>query len=146
MKSKLHIAALIATGSLVLTSLAEAAELTVTVSDFRNTKGHLLLSVVDSEAGWNNQAKPVAAEKLVVAEKATDGKSLQVKFTLPAGKYAVQVLHDENEDGKLDFNERGIPTEGHGTSNNPVVMRRPHFSEAVFELKESPTEIVVRLL
>src|SRR5688500_3159345 len=135
MKSKLHIAVLIAMGSLALTSLATAADLTVTVNDLRNTKGHLLVSVVDSEAGWNNQAKPVAGEKLVVAEKATDGKSLEVKFTLPAGKYAVQVLHDENENGKLDFNEMGIPAEGHGTSNNPVVMRRAHFSETVFELK-----------
>ena len=145
MKSKLHIGVLIAMGSLVLTSLATAAELTVTISDLRNTKGHLMVSVVDSEAGWNNQAKPVAGEKLVVAEKATDGKSLQVKFTLPAGKYAVQVLHDENENGKLDFNSMGIPAEGHGTSNNPVEMRRPHFSETVFDLPESPTAIVVRL-
>jgi uncharacterized protein (DUF2141 family) len=145
MKSKLHIASLLATGSLLLSSLAQAGELTVTVSDFRNTKGHLLLSVLDSEAGWNGQASPVAAEKLVVADKAADGKSLQLKFTLPAGKYAVQVLHDENENGKLDFNQMGIPSEGHGTSNNPVVMRRPHFSEAVFELGESPLGIVVRL-
>jgi uncharacterized protein (DUF2141 family) len=146
MKTKLHFTALIVSSALALTvPLAMAADLTVTVNDLRSTQGELLISVVDSEEGWNNQATPVAAEKLVVAEKSADGKSLQVKFTLPAGKYAVQVLHDENENGKMDFNTLGIPTEGHGASNNPVVMRRPHFSETVFELEESPTAIEVKM-
>jgi uncharacterized protein (DUF2141 family) len=146
MKTKLKVTALIVASALAFTvPLAMAADLTVTVNELRSTKGHLLVSVVDSEEGWNNQSKPVAAEKLSVAEKSTDGKSLQVKFTLPAGNYAVQVLHDENENGKMDFNTLGIPTEGHGASNNPVVMRRPHFSETVFELKEAPTAIVVQM-
>jgi uncharacterized protein (DUF2141 family) len=146
MKIKLKFTAVIVATTLALTvPLAMAADLTVTVKDLRSTKGHLLVSVVDSEEGWNNQSKPVAAEKLVVAEKTADGKSLQVKFTLPAGKYAVQVLHDENENGKMDFNNLGIPAEGHGASNNPVVMRRPNFSETVFELKEAPTAIDVQL-
>jgi uncharacterized protein (DUF2141 family) len=146
MNTKLKFTALIASSALAFTvPLAMAAELTVTVSDLRNTQGQLLVTVVDSEAGWNNQSKPVAAEALKVADKTRDGKSLQVKFTLPAGQYAVQVLHDENENGKLDFNSMGIPAEGHGASNNPVVMRRPHFSETVFELKEEPAAIVVQL-
>ena len=146
MKTKPHLTALILSSALALAvPFAMAADLTVTVNDLRSTKGDLLVSVVNSEEGWNNQATPVAAEKLAVAEKSTDGKSLQVKFTLPAGKYAVQVLHDENENGKMDFNTLGIPTEGHGASNNPVVMRRPHFSETVFELKESPTAIEVQM-
>lgn len=146
MKTKLQFTTLIIASALALTvPLAMAADLTVTVSDLRSTKGDLLVSVVDSEAGWNNQAKPVAAEKLAVADKIGNDKSLQVKFTLPAGKYAVQVLHDENENGKMDFNNLGIPAEGHGASNNPVVMRRPLFSETVFELKESPAAIVVQM-
>lgn len=145
MKSKLHFTTLITTGALALASFARAAELTVTISDFRNTKGVLLLSLVDSEVGWNNQVKPVAEEKLVVADKVTDNKRLQVKFTLPPGKYAVQVMHDENDNGKMDLNFMGIPKEGHGASNNLVVMRRPNFSEAVFALEDTPTEIVVHL-
>ena len=143
MKSRLPVYALIATGSL-LAPLAQAAELTVTINDIRNNKGHLLVSIVDSEAGWNNQAKPVAAEKLLVAEK-IDGKSLKLKFVLPAGKYALQVMHDENDNGKMDINPLGIPIEGYGYSNNPVVMRRAHFSETVFDLEEKPTAIAVIL-
>lgn len=145
MKTRFKSLALAATGAWALSSLAAAAELTVTISDFRDNQGQLLVSVVDSEAGWNNQAKPVAAQQLVVADKIGDSKSLQLKFTLPAGKYAVQVLHDANSNGELDFNEMGIPKESYGSSNNPVVMRRPYFSETVFELKDASTDIAVRL-
>jgi uncharacterized protein (DUF2141 family) len=143
--ARLNILALFATSALVPSSPAIAADLTVTISHIPNTKGVLLLSVVDSEAGWQFQAKPVAQEKLVVAENIRQDKSLQLKFSLPAGQYAVQVVHDENGNGKLDTNFMGIPSEGYGYSNNPVVMRRAYFKETVFELEESPKAIVVRL-
>lgn len=32
--------------------------------------------------------------------------------------YALAVIHDENMNGKLDANPRGIPTEGYGFSND----------------------------
>lgn len=143
MKSRLHLYALIA--GTMMAPLAKAADLTVTIGEFRSTQGSLLLTVVDSEAGWNYQAKPVAQEKLLVSEKLAKGKNLELKFTLPAGKYAVQVLHDENDNGKMDTNMLGIPSESYGYTNNPVVMRRAHFSETVFELKEPSTAVTVRL-
>ena len=95
--------------------------------------------------GWNNQEKPVAQDKVVVAEKVTADRTLVLHFDLPAGKYAVQVMHDENDNGKLDANFMGIPIEGYGFSNNPQVMRRAYFSEAAFEVKDAATAIVVRL-
>ena len=42
-----------------------------------------------------------------------------LQFNLPAGNYAVQVMHDENENNKLDTNFMGMPIEGYGFSNNP---------------------------
>ena len=41
-----------------------AGELTVTITDIREAQGSLMVSVVDSDAAWNNQAKPVAAKKI----------------------------------------------------------------------------------
>jgi uncharacterized protein (DUF2141 family) len=82
----------------------------------------------------------VAAQKI-----AASGKEVVLKFDLPAGEYAVQVLHDENDNGKLDTNFMGMPTEGYGFSNNPQVMRRAHFDEAKFPLGEAAASIVVRL-
>ena len=104
-----------------------SGELIVTITDIREAQGSLMAAVVDSDAAWNNQAKPVSAQKVA----ATKGE-MTLKFAdLPAGKYAVQVMHDENGNNQLDANFLGIPSEGYGFSNNPNVMRRAHFSEAV---------------
>ena len=99
-----------------------------------------MLKLVDSDAAWNSQAKPVAARKVAAAKG-----EMQFKFSvLPEGVYAVQVMHDENDNDKLDTNFLGIPSEGYGFSNNPQVMRRATFEEARFELKADAT-ITIRL-
>jgi uncharacterized protein (DUF2141 family) len=140
MKSHLLISALIASSAIGALPIAQAGELTVTISDIRNPKGTLMVAVEKSDAGWNDEEKPVAAQKI-----AASGKEVVLKFDLPAGEYAVQVLHDENDNGKLDTNFMGMPTEGYGFSNNPQVMRRAHFDEAKFPLGEAAASIVVRL-
>jgi uncharacterized protein (DUF2141 family) len=140
MKSQLLISALIASASVAAMPLARAGELTVTISDIRNAKGSIMVSVVSTDAAWNNQEKPVAARKIAAAEK-----EVVLKFDLPAGDYAVQVMHDENENGQLDTNFMGMPIEGYGFSNNPQVMRRAHFDEAKFALGATAAAIIVRL-
>jgi uncharacterized protein (DUF2141 family) len=140
MKSQLLISALIASASVAAMPLARAGELTVTISDIRNAKGSIMVSVVSTDAAWNNQEKPVAARKIAAADQ-----EVVLKFDLPAGDYAVQVMHDENENGKLDTNFMGMPIEGYGFSNNPQVMRRAHFDEAKFALGATAASIIVRL-
>lgn len=115
---------------MVLAAGARSGELTVTVTDIRAAEGTLMVSVADSDAAWNNQAKPVAATKVNAAKG-----EVTLKFPgLPDGKYAVQVMHDQNDNGKLDSNFLGIPSEGYGFSNNPNLLRRAHFDEAQFVL------------
>lgn len=140
MKTQLLISALIASASIGAMPIAQAGELTVTISDIRAAKGTIMVAVEKSDAGWNDQEKPVAAQKI-----AASGKEVVLKFDLPAGEYAVQVLHDENDNGKLDTNFMGMPVEGYGFSNNPQVMRKAHFDEAKFALGEAAAAIVVRL-
>jgi uncharacterized protein (DUF2141 family) len=64
---------------------------------------------------------------------------------LPPGQYAVQVMHDENDNGKFDTNFVGLPIEGYGFSNNPQVMRRANYDEARFDLGPDGGSVVVRL-
>lgn len=62
------------------------------------------------------------------------------------GVYAVTVLHDRNDNRKLDKNPLGIPREAWGVSNNvrPRV-RAPRFEDARFRLEQDLTiEIRVR--
>jgi len=120
---------------------AQAGELAVTITDIRESQGLLMVSVVNSDAAWNNQAKPVAAQKIA----AIKGEMTLDFPDLPPGKYAVQVMHDENGNNKLDANFLGIPSEGYGFSNNPNVMRRAHFDEAAFEVGADKTVITIHL-
>jgi len=120
---------------------ASAGELTVTITDIRESQGSIMVSVVDSDAGWNSKAKPVAAQKVAAAKG-----EMTLKFgDLPAGQYAVQVMHDQNDNNKLDTNFLGIPSEGYGFSNNPNVMRRAHYDEARFDVGSEAKGITIRL-
>ena len=140
MKLHLILSSLIAAGITVPATLAHAGELTVKITDIRASKGTLLVAVVNTEAAWNNQEKPVAQEK-----RAVTGKEMELKFDLPAGSYAVQIHHDENDNGKMDSNFMGIPVEGYGFSNNPQVMRKAYLSEAKFEVAAAATAVTIRL-
>ena len=65
-----------------------------------------------------------------------NGRATFTFSNLPEGKYAVNILHDENKNGKID---KGfiLPIEGVGFSNYPAIglRNRPKFSKASFELK-----------
>jgi uncharacterized protein (DUF2141 family) len=127
--------------ALLASAQAVGADLTVTVTDLRSTSGSVGLSLVDTAAGWDGQAKPIKRQKQPI-------QGSNVVFTLqdlPAGEYALSVIHDENDNGKLDTNFIGMPTEGYGFSNNPKVMRKATFEEARFELAADGAAITVRL-
>lgn len=125
----------------VLAAVASAGELDVTITDIREPKGYLLVALVNSDAAWNNEARPVAAQKVPAARG-----EVKLRFEgLAPGKYAVQVMHDENENDQLDTNFLGIPTEGYGFSNNPNVMRKAHFDESKFDVGAEAASITIRL-
>ena len=124
-----------------LAAVANAGELTVTITDIREAKGFLMVALVNSDAAWKNEDKPVAAQRVAAAQG-----EVKLKFKdLALGSYAVQVMHDENENNQLDTNFLGIPTEGYGFSNNPNVMRKAHYDEARFEIGAEAANITIRL-
>lgn len=121
--------------------LAQAADLAITVTDVRVQQGSLRIAVVDSEAGWSDGGTPVAG-----TVRKTQGGEETFHFSgLAPGRYAVMVMHDQNDNGKLDSNFMGMPTEGYGFSNNPAEMRKPTFEEARFELEAAGSAITVHL-
>lgn len=135
-----HIALLAAT-LLAGAGAAQAADLTITVTDIRSTDGWIGIEVVDAAAAWNGEAAAVMRQRLPAS-----ATPVVFRFSgLPAGRYAVQVLHDENGNGKLDANFLGMPTEGYGFSNNPRVLRKPTFEEAGFDLADAGGEMTIQL-
>ncbi|WP_424366478.1 DUF2141 domain-containing protein, partial [Maribacter sp.] len=88
--------------------------LTIKVKELRNSKGVVQFTLYNKE-GSIPDTKFKAFYKMGKA-KISNGASTITLSDLPKGRYAINVLHDENEDGKID---KGLilPTEGIGFSN-----------------------------
>jgi uncharacterized protein (DUF2141 family) len=120
--------------ALLLTLSAAApppAELTVQLTGLRNAKGvvHLCLTS-DAQRFLDCQKVPGSVGRTLPA-----GQAARVTLApVPAGTYALLVVHDENANGRLDMTF-GIPREGFGFSNNPPMKpRAPRWDEIRFAL------------
>jgi uncharacterized protein (DUF2141 family) len=103
------------------------------ISEFRNTNGHVLISVFDNANDYPDQEENAIANKKV---KVTDKTHLITIEDLPLGEYAVVFLHDENDNEEMDTNFVGAPEEGYGASNDAVnTFSAPKFKEAKFLLE-----------
>ncbi len=107
---------------------AQTASLTVTFMGLKSTQGALMIALFDTEAAYSG-GQPVQAVKL-----AANAASLSVPFiALKPGRYAIKAFHDLNEDGKLNTNPFGGPSEPYAFSNGAKAnMRPPAWSEAAF--------------
>jgi len=123
----------IALATLVTAGTAQAADLTVQLTNLRKDTGKVMLNVLRNEAQMNS-TEP--AETSMILNPSADG----VSFTLhnvPAGTYGLQVMHDENGNGELDANLVGIPKEPWGFSNNAKGrFGPPKWEDVKFSIEE----------
>lgn len=111
---------------------AQNISLEVTMNGFKNAKGKVKVGLYDSEANFLK-----APYKSAVADIQSGTASATFK-DIPKGTYAVSVYHDENDNGKLDRNSFGMPTEGYGTSNDAKgFMGPPKFEDAKFTISNN---------
>jgi len=90
------------------------ASLEVTVTNIREVKGSIRASVFNDKSNFLKKEYQGRVAKV-------SGDSMTILFdNLPAGDYALSVIHDENENGELDSNFMGIPKEGFGFGNNAL--------------------------
>lgn len=117
---------------------ADTYSLTIEVKNLRNAKGVVQFVLYNKNGSipdedYENYYK-IAKGEIV------NGSSTITFKNIPLGKYAVNILHDENKNGKID---KGfiLPIEGIGFSNFQSIgfTNRPNFSKASFELKENKT-------
>ena len=117
--------------------------LSISFTNIRDAKGSLYIGVYNSEACFMKEDK--ACFKKIVPVKTTGNVSLDVSELKP-GIYAISCFHDLNDNGKLDTNLLGIPSEPYGFSNNArPKFRAPKWSEAKFEVKAGGGPISIRL-
>lgn len=117
--------------------------LTVTITRLENNNGSVLVSLFREGAGFPDDASRATGKmKVSIANN-----SARAVFTnIPPGQYAVAILHDENNNQKMDKNFLGLPKEGYGFSNNasapfgPPSFRKASFTHTALR----PTEISIK--
>jgi len=112
--------------------------LTVTADNFENSNGYAKIRLFNQSEGF-----PAKKERIykLIRLKVENRRVAATFLDLPAGEYAVAVLHDENNNGSHDATWYGKPTEAVGTSNNPTlgVFPQPNFKKSKFRLTANQT-------
>lgn len=118
--------------------------LTVKVKNLRNTKGLVQFALYNTEDSFPDEHYKKYYRKLTA--KIANGTSTVTFENLPVGRYAVNVLHDEDGDGKI---HKGIilPKEGIGFSNfqSLKITNRPTFDKAAFNFSHN-SEMEVKII
>ncbi len=115
--------------------------LLVRVNQLRNNKGVVQFSLYNKDGTIPDEKFKKSI--IILKGKIKNGTATVTFPNLPQGRYAVNALHDENENGKID---KGfvLPIEGVGFTNYQSIglRNRPNFSKASFKIKANTTKII----
>jgi uncharacterized protein (DUF2141 family) len=114
--------------------------LTINVEGLKNSKGVVQYALYNRDGSIPDEKYERYFRKGIAEIR--NNKSTLTFNDLPAGKYAISVLHDENENGKIDKKFLlPIPSEGVGISNYESIglFNRPNFSKASFRVDSNMT-------
>lgn len=117
---------------------ADSLEFTLTIEKINSDQGKVRVDIFNTEDGF---LKKSFVSKTVSAKK---GK-MSINFeNLPDGEYTVFVLHDKNENGKLDMSKMGIPNEPYGMSKNGKSrFGPPSYKKSIFTVDSTHRSIQI---
>lgn len=117
-------------GAAMTLGAAPIARLDVSVDQVRSAKGSLRVCLTADPTNF-----PACVNDTNAVTRSVPAAVRVMHFDgLPLGDYAVAVIHDENNNAKLDT-FAGIPREGFGFSRNPPIrFGAPRFVAARFAL------------
>ena len=108
---------------------AMAQDVVVHVENLRSAEGSVLVAICSPDDFLSAHCGHVGRAK------ASLGAADVTVRDVPPGRYAVQAIHDENDNSELDRNLIGMPREGMGFSRDaPMRMGPPRFSDAAVEI------------
>ena len=119
---------------LILSSgaLGQKPTLKIEVVGFESDKGVARIGVYNSKEDFGKEGKQVRGYLVKIENKKA---YIEVK-DLPKGWYAIAAYHDLNDNGKLDKNFMGVPSEVYGFSRDArATFSAPDYADAVFQLE-----------
>ena len=116
----------------------------VEIVGLENDRGSVMVSLCADAAGFPPSDIADTVDRAFVSIH--EGRAIATFSDLPYGTYAVAVIHDANENGKLDTNLIGMPIEAYGFSNDARRMfGPPRFDQASFRLDGEEARITIHV-
>lgn len=135
--------AALAVGALVLGAAPPPPDVTVSVTGMRSVKGVVRACMTGDAARFPKCAGDPKSHRLIVP--ASGNLKLTFKGVTP-GRYAIALLHDENNNGKADRALGMMPKEGFGFSRDaPVRMAPPKYADAVFPVETQDMSLTIKM-
>lgn len=120
------------------TTTQDGKSITVTVSNIRNSNGKVALALHNGDTFMKTDA-------IQSTESPITNGEVTVTFTnVTSGEYAVLVLHDENENRKMDYDANGMPQEAYGTSGVTSRFGPPTYNDAKFNLNNEDLSLSIK--
>lgn len=118
---------------LAIMAFGQSSSITITVKNIKDLKGSILVGLYTSEKDFLKKPSYGKAAKV-------NGDEVTVVFdNLPAGDYAVSIIHDENDNKEFDRSKIGLPKEGYCFGNNAKAkFGPPKYSDVKVSLKTEP--------
>lgn len=136
-----------ATGAIGLSGVAAqdsgTTDITITVTNLRNTDGVVRACMTTDEDSFPKCRGVAGAHSVTVPAQ----QNLTLTFeNVRPGRYAIALLHDENNNNKADRALMMMPTEGFGFSRDAKVrMGPPRFRSAAFDVGSEPINQTIRM-
>ncbi len=100
---------------------------TVAVEGVRGNRGTVRVGLFRRDGFPRNERAALHGTEI----SAASSNRVVVVANVPAGDYAILAYHDENGNGRLDYDFLGRPKEGYGVSNDARhAFRAPRYDEA----------------
>ena len=136
------LALMLALPTVVSAAPPDTGSVLVSVSGLRSAKGQVLACLTSQAKGFPDCRHDPTARKLALSASGP----VTFRFGgLPPGRYAVALLHDENDNGKADMTLM-IPREGFGFSRDAAArFGPPKFAAAAFAVEGEAVTVAVHM-
>ena len=112
--------------------------ITVTINNVVNNNGKVIFGLHTAETFMKGAGIQNAECKI------EDGKVTVTFKNVTPGTYAIMVLHDENNNNRMDVQDNGMPKENYATSSKTTSFGPPEFAASKFEVAGEDLDIKIR--
>jgi uncharacterized protein (DUF2141 family) len=124
-------------------AFSQVGQVSINISNIRNNKGSIRLGVYQNEKQYKTDK---AFINKIVKKNSLNPNTLTVEIPLAEGVYAIALMDDENDNGKMDYGLI-LPEEGFGFSNiYHEGFSKPDYNKLTFKIEpQKPHKIFVKL-